>query len=101
MTGDEEERTTGVTDTTAATWTSNTLAELPTAAKQWRNVFLYRTGSYVATTERTSASCHFYGSCDQNYSYTVGSLPTVSEGHSFGPVDCPTGFNLLTSEKAK
>jgi hypothetical protein len=93
MTGTGSWRTAGVTDTATATFTANTLAEIPDAADQLKNVFLYRTGDYIATYARGA-----YGSSN-SISYTVGSLPT-SDGNNYGPVACPSTNNLLTSSTA-
>ena len=92
-TGTSSNRAKAVKDTTvAANWKANTLASLPSGAKQLKNVFLYRTGDYVATTYSTSKS-------GTGYEYSVGSLPT-SNGNNYGPVACPSTNNLMTSSKA-
>ena len=41
-------RETGVTNTATASWTNFTLVEISDDAEQLKNVFLYRTGDYVA-----------------------------------------------------
>lgn len=86
-------RGTGVTDTAAAAWTENTLAELPDEADQLKNVFLYRTGNYVATWYKASSGS------SGSISYSVGSLPT-SDGNPYGPVACPSTGNLMSSGTA-
>jgi len=92
-TGTSSSRAKAVKDTTvAANWKANTFASLPSGAKQLKNVFLYRTGDYVATTYSTSKS-------GTGYEYSVGSLPT-SNGNNYGPVACPSTNNLMDSSKA-
>jgi len=93
MTGNSNSRKTKVGDTNTAVFTSNTLASIPSLAKQLGNVFLYRTGSYVATYKRGA-----YGNSN-SISYNVGDLP-ASSGNNYGPVVCPSTGNLLTSEAA-
>lgn len=93
MTGTGSSRTVGVADTATATFTANTLAELPDEADQLKNVFLYRSGDYVATYKRAASGS------SNSISYTVGSLPT-SDGNNYGPVACPSSNSLLTSETA-
>lgn len=89
MTGNSgSTRTAGVTDTSAVAWTVNTLAELPDEADQLKNVFLFRTGNYVATWYKASSGS------SNGIDYTVGSLPT-SDGAAYGPVACPTTGTLL------
>jgi hypothetical protein len=92
-TGTSSSRAKAVKDTSVAgNWKANTLASLPSGAKQLKNVFLYRTGDYVATTHSTSSS-------GTGYSYSVGKLPT-SNGNNYGPVACPSTNNLMTAAKA-
>lgn len=92
-TGTSSSRAKAVKDTSvAANWKANTLASLPSGAKQLKSVFLYRTGDYVATTYSTSAS-------GTGYAYSVGKLPT-SDGNNYGPVACPSSNNLMTAAKA-
>lgn len=94
MTGDSSSsRETGITDTATAAWTANTLAELPDEADQLKNVFLYRTGDYVATWYKAASGS------SNSIDYSVGSLPT-SDGNAYGPVVCPSTGNLLTSATA-
>lgn len=92
-TGSSSSRTTGVTDTASATFTANTLASLTADAKQLKNAFLYRTGSYVATYKRSASGS------SGGISYTVGGLPT-SNGNNYGPVACPSTNKLMTSSTA-
>ena len=63
------------------------MVELPDNAKQIKNVFLYRTGNYVATFKRT------YTWSTGGVEVDVGQLPT-SNGNNYGPAEC-TGQNLL------
>mmetsp|Transcript_97871 Transcript_97871/g.209942 ORF Transcript_97871/g.209942 Transcript_97871/m.209942 type:complete len:421 (-) Transcript_97871:100-1362(-) len=92
-TGSTTQRTTGVTNTASATFTANTLASLPGDADQLKNVFLSRTGSYVATYSKASSGS------SGGISYSVGNLPT-SDGNNYGPVACPSTNNLMTSSTA-
>lgn len=91
--GTSGSKRTAVTDTAKATFTADTLASLPSEAKQLKNVFLVRTGDYVATSGSSKSSSN-------SISYSIGKLPT-SNGNNYGPVACPGTGNLLTSEKAK
>lgn len=94
MTGDSPPtRSTGVTDTATATWQTWSLASIDDDAKQLKNVFLYRTGNYVATTRRV------YTWNSGGVTLSVGKLPT-SNGNNYGPVACPSVGNLLTSSVA-
>lgn len=90
MTGDSNARDTGVTNTATVAWTANTLAELPDEAVQLKNVFLYRTGDYVATWKQAASGS------SGSISYSVGSLPT-SNGNSYGKEACPAANTALTS----
>jgi len=92
-TGSSSSRTTGVTDTSTATFTNNTMVSIPAGAKQLKNVFLYRTGDFVATYNRASSGS------SGGIEYSVGNLPT-SNGNNYGPVACPSTNNLLTSATA-
>jgi len=91
--GTSSSRATGVKDTTAATFQNNTLASITSDAKQLKNVFLYRTGNYVATYKRTSSGS------SNGISYSIGALPT-SDGNNYGPVACPSQNLKLTDAKA-
>jgi len=93
MTGTGSSRSTGVADTATAAFTVNTLAELPDEADQLKNVFLYRTGNYVATWSKGASGS------SGDISYSVGSLPT-SDGNNYGPVACPSSGNAMTSSAA-
>jgi len=81
-------RDTGVTNTATASWQSISLVSIPDEAAQLKNVFLYRTGDYVATLSRTYTW--------NNAEVTVAKLPT-SNGNNYGPVACPTRDNLIDS----
>jgi len=93
ITGTGSSRTTGVANTATATFTAQTMASLPSDAKQLKNVFLYRTGDYVATYKRTASGS------SNNVAYSIGALPT-SNGNNYGPVACPSTNNLMTSAAA-
>jgi len=82
-------RETGVTNTATASWTNFTLVEISDDAEQLKNVFLYRTGDYVATTRRTYQ-------WNTNPTLSIGKLPT-SNGNNYGPVACPAGDTLLSA----
>ena len=69
-------RETGVTNTATASWTNFTLVEISDDAEQLKNVFLYRTGDYVATTRRTYQ-------WNTNPTLSIGKLPT-SNGNNYG-----------------
>ena len=69
-------RETGVTNTGTASWTNFTLVEISDDAEQLKNVFLYRTGDYVATTRRTYQ-------WNTNPTLRIGKLPT-SNGNNYG-----------------
>jgi len=82
-------RETGVTNTATASWTNFTLVEISDDAEQLKNVFLYRTGDYVASTRRTYQ-------WNTNPTLSIGKLPT-SNGNNYGPVACPAGDTLLSA----
>lgn len=82
-------RETGVTNTGTASWTNFTLVEISDDAEQLKNVFLYRTGDYVATTRRTYQ-------WNTNPTLSIGKLPT-SNGNNYGPVACPAYDTLLST----
>ncbi|CAE7945367.1 unnamed protein product [Symbiodinium sp. KB8] len=82
-------RLSGVTNTGTASWTNFTLVEISDDAEQLKNVFLYRTGDYVATTRRTYQ-------WNTNPTLSIGKLPT-SNGNNYGPVACPAYDTLLST----
>ncbi|CAE7578247.1 unnamed protein product [Symbiodinium natans] len=82
-------RETGVTNTATAAWTNFSIVEISDDAKQLKNVFLYRTGDYVATTRRT------YTWSTGGVTLSTGKLPT-SNGNNYGPVACPAQNTLLS-----
>jgi len=92
-TGTSSLRATGITDTAAATWEANTVASITADADQLKNVFLIRTGEYVATDKKSGSGS------SGSISYTMGRLPT-SDGNNYGPVACPSRQNLLSSTAA-
>lgn len=90
--GTSNGRTTGVTNTATQTFVVNTVGSISSAAKQLKNVFLYRTGDHIATTTTISSS-------GTGYAYNHGALPT-SNGNSYGPISCPSTNNAMTSTAA-
>jgi len=87
-TGSSSSRTTGVTDTSTATFEVNTFASIQGVSGS-KTVLLSRTGNYVGTYARG-------GSASGTNTYTYGKLPTIA-GNNYGPKACPSATQLVSA----